>query len=52
MRSSPDIIDAFTKLGNDATNIPDRIKGVLYLYVLNLYCPSRPKHIINIANLC
>ena len=27
------------------------IKDVLYLYVLNLYYPSRSKHIINIADL-
>ena len=34
-RSFPDIINAVTKLGNDFTNIPDMIKDVLYLYVLN-----------------
>ena len=51
MKSSPEVLNAFSKLGEDFTNIPDSIKEVLCLYVLNLYCPSRPKYIISIADL-
>ena len=38
MKSCPDILKAFTKLGDDITNILEIIKDDLYLYVFYSIC--------------
>ena len=50
-KSPSDVLYAFRKLGEDSLVIPNSVKDALYLFILNLYCPTRPKHVTTIADL-